>query len=550
MRKRIIRSSCAAGGLLLAACASEQEAAAPAAMAEPEPEPAITVSASQVQDYISAEQRRFERPVVSSAFGTAPVPRHPQADTSRFDNGEPNPVRRVSEAPVSTFSADVDTASYSIVRRFLHQNALPPSEAVRVEEMINAFDYDYPSPDSVEHPFAADIAVFDTPWNPETELLRIGLRGYDLSPEEEPDSNVVLLLDVSGSMDAPDKLPLLKQSMELLVEELGPEDTLSIVVYAGAAGVVLEPTPGNKTRRIQAALRRLEAGGSTAGGQGLALAYDLAAENFDADGVNRVILATDGDFNVGITGDERLTDYVARRRDEGIYLSVLGFGGGNLNDRMMQAVAQNGNGVAAYIDDLGEARRVLVREFSSSMFPIAEDLKLQVEFNPAAVSEYRLIGYQTRQLREEDFENDAVDAGDVGSGHTVTALYEIVRPGQDGFLPDRRYTAEEASVYDPDAEIAFLEMRYKLPGEDESRLIERAITPLDRTRDPDEDALFAAAVAALGEKLSRSGQANGMAYAEIVALANAAKGADEWGDRAGFVELARIAGALSSEAAD
>ncbi|WP_183816243.1 vWA domain-containing protein [Parvularcula dongshanensis] len=466
------------------------------------------------------------------------------ADTSRFDNGEPSGILRVADAPVSTFSADVDTASYSIVRRFLNQQALPPSEAVRIEEMINAFDYDYSAPKSADEPFAADVSVFGTPWNEKTELIRIGVRGYDLEPEEVPDSNVVLLLDVSGSMNAPDKLPLLKESMKLLAGELGEDDTLAVVVYAGAAGVVLEPTGGNEKLAIREALDRLSAGGSTAGGEGIELAYDLAEQNLRKDAVNRVILATDGDFNVGVTSDERLEDLVARKRETGIYLSVLGFGAGNLNDTMMQRIAQNGNGVAAYIDDLAEARRVLVREFTSSMFPIAEDLKFQVEFNPSAVSEYRLIGYETRALREEDFDNDRIDAGDIGSGHTVTALYEVTRAGEAGSLPDRRYDEKDAAPYDPDAELAFLKIRYKRPGEDDSRLITRPITPADRTDAPSEDARFAAAVAALGEKLGRSGRADGLSYDALIEMANGAKGRDEYGDRAGFVQLVRIAESL------
>ena len=481
---------------------------------------------------------------------TAVAPLPGTEDTSRFDNGEESPIRRVADAPFSTFSADVDTSSWSLARRFvLDQGQLPPSEAVRVEEIVNAFDYAYPVPESADEPFAPAVTVFPAPWDRDRELIRIGVKGYDLEPEETPPGNVVLLLDVSGSMNQPDKLPLVVRAMELLTDQLDTDDTLAIVLYAGAAGVALEPTPGDQKTTIKQALRSLTAGGSTAGGEGLSLAYELAEQNFDAEAVNRIVLVTDGDFNVGVTGDEPLADLVARKRETGIYLSVLGVGLGNLNDQMMQTIAQHGNGVAAYIGDLEDARRVLVREFTSSMFPIAEDLKFQVEFNPAAISEYRLIGYQTRMLREEDFGDDAKDAGDIGSGHTVTALYEVTRTGAEGRLPPRRY-AEAPPAYDPDAELAFLRIRYKAPGGETSRLIERAILPSDRTDRPGADARFAAAAAALGEKLARTGHADAMSYEAIADYANAARGDDPYGDRAALVRVARAAGDLAAGAGD
>lgn len=535
MYRQLIMGTTLAG---LAACASE--------ISEKKAEAEAPVS--EIVMTGAREQGRFA--AADMAFAPQPAPYTQPADTSRFENGEPNPVFRVTEQPVSTFSADVDTASYAIARRYLTDGRLPPSEAVRVEEFINAFDYDYQLPDSAEEPFRPDVEIVPTPWDDRTELIRIGIKGYDIEPAETPPSNIVLLLDVSGSMNSEDKLPLLVKSMKLLVNELDEDDTVSIVVYAGAAGVVLDPTRGDEKVKIKEALDRLSAGGSTAGGQGLALAYDLAEENFDEDAVNRIILATDGDFNVGITGDDPLTDFVARKRKEGIYLSVLGFGRGNLNDQMMQSIAQNGNGIAAYIDSLDEARRVLVREFTSSMFPIAQDLKFQVEFNPAVVSEYRLIGYQTRILREEDFNNDKVDAGDIGSGHMVTALYEIVRQGDEGWLPERRYGGAEPARYDPSGELAFLRIRYKQPGDDESRLIERPITPDDRVgrfARASDDTRFAIIAAAFGEKLARSGYADDLSYEELIDMANSAKGRDEYGDRAGLVKLLRIADELSAE---
>ena len=358
----------------------------------------------------------------------------------RFEEVEPNPVKLTSEEPVSTFSIDVDTASYAFVRRALNAGHLPQKNAVRIEELINYFDYDYPIPSDRESPFLPSVAVFPTPWNAETKLVRIGIKGLEIEPEERPRANLVFLLDVSGSMNMSDKLPLLKSAFRMLVENLDPDDSVAIVVYAGAAGTILEPTEVRNKGRILDALDRLSAGGSTAGGEGIRRAYALAEANFDTKGVNRVILATDGDFNVGIRDPEELKGFVERKRETGIFLSVLGFGQGNLNDLLMQKLAQNGNGNAAYIDTLSEARKVLVDEAGSTLFTIARDVKIQVEFNPIRVAEYRLIGYETRMLRREDFNNDLVDAGDVGAGHSVTALYEITPTGSEGrLIDDLRY---------------------------------------------------------------------------------------------------------------
>ena len=469
-------------------------------------------------------------------------------DTSRFDNGDPNPVKRVTEDPVSTFSADVDTSSYSIVRRALNNGYLPASESVRVEELVNYFDYAY-DPASEAKPFEPTVWVTPTPWNQNTQLVHIGVKGFDKQPEETPDANIVLLLDISGSMDAPDKLPLLKKAMGVLVDQLGPNDRISIVTYAGGTGVALEPTPGDERVKIMSALDNLSAGGSTAGAAGLSLAYELAEQNFEDDKVNRVILATDGDFNVGVTSDDRLEDFVARKRDTGVYLSVLGFGMGNLNDTMMQTIAQNGNGIAAYIDTLEEAQKVLGREFRSSMFPIAEDLKFQVEFNPAAVSEYRLIGYQTRILDREDFNNDAVDAGDIGSGHTVTALYEITPAGKPGMIDPLRYGDQDDVRPSAEAELAYLKIRYKRAGEDDSTLMTRPITRQDVIQDlgrAPRDARFAVAVAGFGEKLARSKHVEALSWDDIIGLGLGARGDDEFGDRVGFVNLVRKAKALDT----
>lgn len=478
----------------------------------------------------------------------APSPQ-PQI-TEQYEETDPNPVKLASEEPVSTFSSDVDTTAYSVMRRYVSaNNLLPPSDSVRIEEYVNYFDYQYKEPESASAPFAPTVWVTPSPWNSETRLMHIGVKGFDLQPEETPHANIVLLLDVSGSMRADNKLPLVKKSVELLVKEMSRDDTISIVVYAGAAGVVLEPTSGDKKTKILQALSKLEAGGSTAGGEGLELAYKLAEENFSKDKVNRVILATDGDFNVGVVDADSLEDFVARKRKSGVFLTVLGFGEGNYNDVIAQKIAQAGNGVAAYIDTLNEARKVLVREFRSTLFPIAKDLKFQVEFNPAVVAEYRLIGYETRQLNREDFNNDAIDAGDIGSGHTVTALYELALVGSDARLIDElRYQSAPAGDGNAD-EFAFVRLRYKLPEESESRLIEQPVKVADAFSSLEEsprDARFAAAVAAYGQKLQRAGHADEYAYQAIIALAQKAKGEDALGDRAEFINLVRSASKIDT----
>ena len=373
----------------------------------------------------------------------------------------------------------MDTASYAFVRRALNNGTLPQKNAVRIEELINYFDYDYPLPEDRSIPFKPTVAVFPTPWNPDTKLLHIGIKGFDIIAQKRPRSNLVFLIDVSGSMKDRDKLPLLKNAFRMLVETLDPEDSVAMVVYAGAAGTVLEPVKVKEKGKILAALDRLSAGGSTAGGEGIRQAYALAEANFDPDGANRVILATDGDFNVGIRNPEELKGFVERKRKTGIFLTVLGFGQGNYNDALMQKLAQNGNGVAAYIDTLNEARKVLVDEAHANLFTIAKDVKMQIEFNPAKVAEYRLIGYETRMLRREDFNDDLVDAGDVGAGHSVTALYEIIPTGSKAkLIDDLRYEKPETTgkegVEEKSGEYAFLKIRYKLPEAKDSRLLTKS----------------------------------------------------------------------------
>jgi Ca-activated chloride channel family protein len=470
----------------------------------------------------------------------------------KFPDAPSNGIKIVGEEPVSTFSADVDTASYAVLRKFLTGAALPPATSVRVEEMVNYFDYKYALPDNRAEPFRPTVSVYQTPWNPDTQIVHIGIKGFDIPRSVRPAANLVFLLDVSGSMSSPDKLPLVQQSMRMLVNELDEKDSVSIVVYAGAAGTVLEPTSGANKRTILAAIDRLSAGGSTAGAEGIRQAYQLARSSFIRNGVNRVILATDGDFNVGITDPNQLEDFVARERASGVTLTCLGFGMGNYNDALMQKLAQKGNGNAAYIDTINEARKVLVEQVNGTLFTIAKDVKFQIEFNPARVSEYRLVGYETRMLNREDFNNDKVDAGDIGAGHAVTALYEIVPAGSKGHLMDPlRYGAAKpvapTKTNGNSDEIAFLRLRYKLPNEEQSRLIERPVTNGDVIADVrrgSDDLRFAAAVAGFGQLLRNDPYMKGFGYADVATLAAGARGDDPQGHRAEFVQLVRLAQAL------
>lgn len=466
-----------------------------------------------------------------------------ERDTERYPEASPNPLKLVADEPVSTFSVDVDTASYAVVRSSLNAGQMPPRDAVRVEEMINYFDYAYPAPESREVPFQTSVSVAPTPWNDGTQLLHIGIQGYDIAPAERPPLNLVFLIDTSGSMEDPRKLPLLVKSFGLLLDTLDERDTVAIVTYAGSAGLVLEPTAASDKVTILNSLDKLAAGGSTAGQAGLQQAYQVA-ERMTQDGeVSRVILATDGDFNVGLSDPEALKDFVAERRDEGTYLSVLGFGRGNYDDAIMQALAQNGNGTAAYIDTLAEAQKVLVEDVAGSLFPIADDVKIQIEFNPAQISEYRLIGYETRALNREDFNDDTVDAGEIGAGHTVTALYEITPVGSSAErIGGLRYQSKPQPVVDESAEYAFLKLRYKLPGEDTSALIETPVLP-DRLDIAPEETRFAAAVAGFGQML-RGETLPGWTWDDARGLAAENRGEDAYGYRSELLSLIRMADAL------
>jgi len=472
--------------------------------------------------------------------------RYPDQGHDRFATFDPNPVKVVAEEPVSTFSIDVDTASYSFTRASLNEGRLPDKDAVRTEELINYFPYDYAPPETRDTPFATHVSLMPAPWNEAARLLHIGIKGYVPDRGTAPRANLVFLIDTSGSMDAPNKLPLLISSFKLLLTALAPEDRVAVVTYAGSAGVVLPPTRVAERRTILASLERLDAGGSTAGAEGIHQAYRLAEQHMVEGGVNRVILATDGDFNAGITDPQALEDYIARKRSSGVSLSVLGFGMGNYNDELMQRLAQSGNGNAAYIDTLSEARKVLVEEAASTLVTIARDVKIQVEFNPAAISEYRLIGYETRMLAREEFRNDKVDAGEIGAGHTVTAVYEVTPAGSRAErVPPLRYQDKDAEPKTGfDNELAFLKIRYKLPDAGTSTLITRPVTAADAVESVDaapRDVRFGVAVAAFGQLLRGGRYTGDYGYGDVIALAQDARGDDPFGYRNEFVGLVRLA---------
>lgn len=493
-------------------------------------------------------ETKLSAPAQPSAASDALAP--DVENRERFEEFKTNPVRSALEEPVSTFSIDVDTASYSFARRSLKEGFLPQADTVRVEEMINYFPYDWKGPEDASVPFNTTVTVMPTPWNEHTKLMHVAIKGYDVQPATQPKANLVFLIDVSGSMNAADKLPLLQSAFRLLVNKLNPDDTVSIVTYAGEAGTVLMPTKASERDKILSAIDNLRPGGTTAGEAGIKEAYRLAEQSFVKDGVNRVMLATDGDFNVGQTDDDDLKRLIEEKRKSGVFLSVFGFGRGNLNDRMMQTVAQSGNGTAAYIDTLAEAEKVLVQDASSTLFTIAKDVKIQVEFNPAAVSEYRLIGYETRALNREDFNNDRVDAGEIGSGHSVTAIYEITPKGAPQMIDDLRYgqaATDNAAGIQNAGEYAFVKIRYKAPDGDTSKLITTPVTAANEVASFDAagtDQRFSVAVAAFGQKLRDTDAVAGMSWDRIIEIATAARGTDPFGYRSEFLSLARLASAL------
>jgi len=468
-----------------------------------------------------------------------------------------NPVVRAAEIPVSTFSIDVDTGSYTNTRRMIRQGRRPVKDAIRAEEFINYFDYQYPTPDSKAHPFMLSTEMGPTPWNSNSVLLNIGIRGFDRPKSERPASNLVFLVDVSGSMRSDDKLGLLKNALKLLSNQLGPQDKISLAVYAGASGVVLEPTPGDQKFKILSAIDNLYAGGSTNGAAGIRLASTMAQQAYIKGGINRIILATDDDFNVGTVNFEALKNLVEEKRISGVSLTTLGFGAGNYNDHLMEQLADAGNGNYSYIDTLNEAQKVLVDELSSTLFTIAKDVKIQIEFNPQIVAEYRLIGYENRKLKREDFNNDKIDAGEIGAGHTVTALYELILVGRPGQLIDPlRYGTKtknqnnNAGDSDTDKqELAFLQLRYKLPGQDTSKLVKTPIKRLaikDKLTQTSNRFRFAASVAAYSQVLRGGTYTKNFGYADIITLAQGSKSKDAFGYRGEFINLVRLTQSLAA----
>ncbi|WP_434579383.1 VWA domain-containing protein [Pseudomonas sp. Z5-35] len=454
-----------------------------------------------------------------------------------------NPIHSVAETPVSTFSVDVDTGSYANVRRFLNQGSLPPDGAVRLEEMVNYFPYHYALPTDGS-PFGVTTEIAPSPWNPHTRLLRIGIKASDRAVADLAPANLVFLVDVSGSMDRREGLPLVKSTLKLLVDQLRDQDRVSLVVYAGESHVVLKPTSGREKTKIRNAIDQLSAGGSTAGASGIELAYQMARESFIDKGINRILLATDGDFNVGVSDFDSLKQMATDQRKSGVSLTTLGFGVDNYNEHLMEQLADAGDGNYAYIDNLLEARKVLVDQLSSTLAVVARDVKLQVEFNPAQVSEYRLLGYENRALKREDFNNDKVDAGEIGAGHTVTALYEIVPKGEKGWLEPLRYASVPKSDGTP-GELAMLRVRYKPAEGGNSRLIEHPIAAAQQNDRPSDDLRFSAAVAAFAQQLKGDGRYTGtMSLKDTAQLARSARGEDPFGLRAEFVQLVELAQSL------
>ncbi len=553
-------SAALAAGLLLASCASHEQSAGPAQQ-NVAPPPAMTVMAESVaakrsEREMSAGAARHDHAQMSR-FAAAPalmaLPAStgfvvPQESREKYQNLADNPVKLTAKDSVSTFSLDVDTGSYSNVRRFLNQGQLPPKDAVRVEELVNYFPYDYPSPVK-GHPFSFSTEVSPAPWNPDHLLLRVGVKAVERGVADMPPANLVFLVDVSGSMNSPDKLPLVKSTLNLLTEQLRPEDRVALVVYSGYTAVELKSTPGSEKAKIRAAIAGLRASGATAGENALRLAYAEARAGYIKGGINRILLATDGDFNVGNTDIEQLKDMVKRERESGISLTTLGFGQGNYQEALMEQIANVGNGNYSYIDSLSEARKVLVEELSSTFNTVAKDVKIQIEFNPDQIAEWRLIGYENRVLREEDFRNDKVDAGEVGAGKSVTALYELTPVGSGTLHAERRYAKTDAKkpASAKNSELGFLRIRYKQPDATASVELTQAIPAASRphSQQASADLRFASAVAAFGQLLRQSPYTGTFSYADAKALAETGLGDDKNGYRRELIRLIELASALT-----
>ncbi|MCU0092991.1 VWA domain-containing protein [Pseudomonas koreensis] len=519
------------------------------------PPPAQTELKSSVQpEVVMADSALAKRSALAAPIASfAPMPAgesYPQGyrdeQREQYAKLADNPIHSVAETPVSTFSADVDTGAYANVRRLLNQGRLPPEGAVRLEEMVNYFPYDYALP-SDGSPFGVTTELAASPWNPHTRLLRIGIKASDRAVAELAPANLVFLVDVSGSMDRREGLPMVKSTLKLLVDQLREQDRVSLVVYAGESRVVLEPTSGREKAKIRTAIEQLTAGGSTAGASGIELAYQMAQQAFIPKGINRILLATDGDFNVGISDFDSLKQMAVDKRKTGISLTTLGFGVDNYNEHLMEQLADAGDGNYAYIDNLREARKVLVDQLGSTLAVVAKNVKLQVEFNPAQVSEYRLLGYENRALKREDFSNDKVDAGEIGAGHTVTALYEIVPTGEKGWLEPLRYEKNDAVVSEKTGELAMLRVRYQKPEGGKSLLIERPIA--SQVAPASEDLRFAAAVAAFSQQLKDGRYTGDFSLKDTEALARGARGDDRFGLRNEFVQLVELAQSLHTSTA-
>lgn len=517
------------------------------------PPPALIVSTREMSTVSKVvDQQMQQMPAYVHSNAGMDSAHAPIVNTAKYQKIQENSWKLVTEEPVSTFSADVDTGSYANVRRFIQQGQLPNPDAIRAEEMVNYFSYDYalPKKDNA-HPFSVHTQLSASPWNASRQLLRIAIKGKDLAKETLPAANLVFLVDVSGSMDMPDRLPLVRSSLKLLVAQLRPQDRVSLVTYANGTRVVLHATAGDKKAKINLALEQLTAGGGTNGEAGIKLAYAQAHAGQIQGGINRVLLATDGDLNIGVTNDSDLKALVERERKAGISLSTLGVGDDNYNEALMKKLADNGDGSYHYLDSLQEAHKVLVNEYTSTLATIAQDLKLQVEFNPALVKEYRLIGYELRALTREQFNDDKVDAGDIGAGHTVTALYEIVPKGNKGNMDALRYqpsTSDKMPAKESTSdELAWLKLRYKTPGSDQSQLVETPIKQANRVDNinvADQDFRFATAVAAWAQWLRGSSLIANYGPKDILALANSARGDDRFGHRAEFIRLVELSAAL------
>jgi len=542
--------------LALAGCAKQVVQQAPpqprasdiVAPPSPPSPPAAAYSAETLQRVqVSGSRMGAPRPSMIPPPPMAPgIGMPPEVNREHYQRPDDNPVKATADEPVSTFSVDVDTGSWSNVRRMLEAGQRPPADAVRSEEFINSFRYGHPAPTDRNVPFAFHTELAPAPWDTRRQLLMIGIKGYELPRDALPPMNLVFLIDTSGSMYSPDKLPLLKKAFAQLVPQLRAQDKVAIVSYAGRAGEVLPPTPGDQHARILAALEKLEAGGSTNGGAGIQLAYTLARQSFVRGGANRVILATDGDFNVGTVDQGALETLVADQRASGIALTTLGFGTGNYNDALAEKLANIGNGNHAYVDSVSQARKVLVEQMGGTLYTIANDVKIQVEFNPARIAEYRLIGYENRVLANADFANDKVDAGDIGPGHEVTALYELtpVDSGA-GQLPARRYATPASTVPAAVAgEVAELRLRYKLPGQDESKLLTRPVLAADARRTPSQSLQWAAAIAGFADQLRGGQRMPAWNWDKVIQTAQGARGTDANGERAAAVQLMQLARGL------